>query len=119
MKVNSFFKKLCRALILLVLVAFIHLMLPDGLLGTFLRMFTSRGVLYSEKYSEIRLAAVRLGDTKKSVLLRLGPPLAIYKFRGLEKLEYTQSKIDSWYPLRTITFSNDIVIIKTHYYYTD
>ena len=103
-------------------VGLLQLCTLDGFIGTTLRLLTSERVLYSDHYSDWRFKRIIMGDTKQVVTEILGTPLAVYYPKGkpgVEVLEFSQSGIDSWYPLRTITVSNGLVTKKTHFFYTD
>ena len=108
------------ALIVVVVVALlVHIKLPDGILGVILPVLFPDTTNYAPGFQEKAFDDICIGDDKDEVLKVLGNPLQQDVWEGLERWRFTESRADSHYRMRQITFENGIVVSKQSYYYID
>ena len=103
----------------IVIALLVHIKLPDGILGVILPVLFSDTTNYAPGFQEQAFDEICIGDDKDEVLKVLGNPLQQDVRDGLERWRFTESRADSHYRMRQITFENGIVVSKQSYYYID
>jgi hypothetical protein len=91
----------------------------DGVSGC-RKLFFQDTTTFAGKYSEAKFQLIEKGMDLNKVLELLGEPLFVAEIgRGVQRLSYTRSLVDSHYSVRNLYIVNGIVSRKKAYFHID